>query len=256
MELSPTKYLGLTKFSKTLENYHLSLTYHDSDKLIPKHYHKNPYFSLNLQAPYVELGNSTKEIIAPGQVLIRPAFYEHKNTFIKSNGICFNIELITNKELFEITSKRKSSIHEIPIIKILTSIINQCQDDELDCLITEILVPNQKSKLNPRISKWYSTIIEKIYDDYSQELSLSILANTVGLHPSYIARKFKLIHGSTISEFIKKVRLEKAALSICNQKKLTEVALECGFYDQAHFSKSFASTYNINPKHLKFFTKS
>ncbi len=61
--------------------------------------------------------------------------------------------------------------------------------------------------------------------------------------------KFKEVFGLTLSEFRRKARFQKA-VELMNRRNtnLTQVALEAGFFDQAHFTKTFKGFTGIQPK--------
>lgn len=96
-------------------------------------------------------------------------------------------------------------------------------------------------------------VINKVRDDYDSPISLSSLADFVSLHPNYLARKFKQLNGMTLGDYIRNTRLENACLLLNSNKRLTDISLETGFYDQPHFSNAFRSTFNISPKELRHF---
>lgn len=256
VELKTGNYLGISTFSKKLEYYHLSLTHHKENFLIPIHHHQNPYISLNLGSYYLEIEENSKKIINPGQILYRPSYYKHQNTFPKNNGICFNIEQIgADSETDKAFSTAVDRLSPFSIIKLLTSLIKGFQDDELSCLTSEILFSQTGNSLNIKYPKWYKIILDKINEDYSENLSLKKLAEIAGVHPNYLARKFRSIKGLTLGEYIRKVRIENATINIFSGKKLTNVALDNGYYDQAHFTKAFEANFGSSPKKFQSLVK-
>ena len=76
--------------------------------------------------------------------------------------------------------------------------------------------------------------------------------DTIGLHFGlsriHLYRKLKALTNSSISEFLKEVRLEKG-LDLVQQKKLniSEIAFETGFTSVSHFSRSFKEKYGKSP---------
>ena len=255
MNLLPTKYFGKIKEIRSLKNYHLSFSYHNAEGEIPKHTHMNPYFSLNLGAAYLEKNSFNKKIIESGNVILRPSNYEHQNTFTKELGLCLNIEVTStsNYEVLELFKKKNIHFSCFEFLKILTNTFDNYNDNELDCLITETLLEKLDIKSTNKIPSWYIQIISKVRDDYSSSISLSSLADLVSLHPNYLARKFKKISGTTLGDYIRNVRLENACLDLYSNKRLTDISLETGFYDQSHFSNTFRAAFNMSPKELRYF---
>ena len=253
MNLSPTKYLGKSKHTRSLKNYYLSISYHEKEAEIPRHSHTNPYLSLNLGPAYLENDGYSKNIIESGNVIIRPSLYKHQNIFNKESGICFNIEL-TSKDSQEIlVSFSKKNIHFscFDIIKILTRSFDDYLDHELDCFITETILQYVEMQHTKEIPVWYAEVIDIVRDDYTSALSLNSIATRVSLHPNYLARKFKQINGNSLGDYIRNTRLENALLKLYSKERLTDISLDTGFCDQSHFSNSFRSSFNFSPKQLR-----
>ena len=87
------------------------------------------------------------------------------------------------------------------------------------------------------------------------------LANKITLEElceiSYTSRtaliaEFKDLTGKTPQKYLADYRLNKAyELLKTTDKKVTEIASECGFYDNAHFCKEFKRTFGKTPKNLR-----
>ena len=137
------------------------------------------------------------------------------------------------------------------MLQILTKTFGNYLNNELDCLISEILLQKLEIKHTPQIPSWYIQVIDIVREDYSDSISLNSIAQCVSLHPNYLARKFKLLSGLTLGDYIRNTRLEKACLELNSNKRLTDISLETGFYDQSHFSNTFRSKFNISPKKLR-----
>jgi AraC family transcriptional regulator len=74
----------------------------------------------------------------------------------------------------------------------------------------------------------------------SASLSCEELARTARLSVSYFARAFKCTFGCTPHIFLMKRRVERAqGLMLKTNVPLAQIALDCGFADQAHLSRSF-----------------
>jgi AraC family transcriptional regulator len=72
------------------------------------------------------------------------------------------------------------------------------------------------------------------------------------LHPNYIVRKFKEITGYKLSDYLTKIRLEHSVKQLIeNEKNLTNIALESGFYDQSHFNRNFKKKLETTPSHFR-----
>ena len=74
------------------------------------------------------------------------------------------------------------------------------------------------------------------------------LCSALKLSQPQTYRKTKSITGLTISEFIRTVRLKKAAaLLVTGKFKINEIAFEVGFSDPNYFTKCFARVFGQTP---------
>ena len=77
-------------------------------------------------------------------------------------------------------------------------------------------------------------------------------ADNLALHRSVLHRKFVALVGESPVEFIRRIRLTKAAEMIeANFGNLSEIALEVGFNNPAYFSDCFKKQFGIAPSQYK-----
>ncbi|MCD2425407.1 response regulator [Niabella pedocola] len=80
------------------------------------------------------------------------------------------------------------------------------------------------------------------------EFHVSALAREVGMSTAVLYKKFNALTQMPIGEFIKSLRLKKAALLLRNDKlNIAEVAWEVGFNDRKYFSKEFKKFFGQTP---------
>ncbi len=87
-----------------------------------------------------------------------------------------------------------------------------------------------------------------------QPLPLEVVARAAHFSPFHFHRIFRLLVGESLSEFVKRVRLERA-LSLMSRRQqttrrrpsLTEIAFACGFSSSADFTRCFRQRYGTPP---------
>ncbi|MBI3716629.1 MAG: helix-turn-helix transcriptional regulator [Betaproteobacteria bacterium] len=98
---------------------------------------------------------------------------------------------------------------------------------------------------------WLSRVREQLRDTaVSSDASLRLgdLAAAQGVHPVYLARAFRRHYRCSPGEYLRRCRLERAAALIASTRQpLAAIALQCGYFDQAHLSRAFAASYGISP---------
>lgn len=90
--------------------------------------------------------------------------------------------------------------------------------------------------------------VEYLKARLDEPLDLGTVADWVGCSPSYLSRIFSATTGFTISQFIRKTRIEKAAaLLVTGNYSVSEVAVEVGYQSLSHFSKAFQAEKGCSP---------
>jgi AraC-like DNA-binding protein len=91
-------------------------------------------------------------------------------------------------------------------------------------------------------------VVECIKRDLTQPPTLEALGKEVGCSPFYLSRTFSKEMGVTIPQYIRQLRLEKAAdLLRAGHHNVTEVALEVGYNSLSHFSQAFHQHFGCCP---------
>ena len=93
-------------------------------------------------------------------------------------------------------------------------------------------------------------IVEAKYDDES--FGCPALCGALKMSRSHVHRKLVEETSLSCSEFIQKVRLEKAReLLINTNHPICEVAYKVGYSDANYFSRSFSKIYGFPPSHCR-----
>ena len=89
-------------------------------------------------------------------------------------------------------------------------------------------------------------VINKHLSDSS--FSVEMLAEELAISRSVLQRKIQSLTGETPGELIRRIRLNKAAELIKHRfGNLSEIALEVGYNNPAHFSEAFKKQFGITP---------
>ena len=77
------------------------------------------------------------------------------------------------------------------------------------------------------------------------------LEAVTGLTRYDLARQFRLMCGTSPYRYLLMRRLDFAREQIARRRPLSEVAIDAGFADQAHFSRMFKATFGLTPAHYR-----
>jgi AraC family transcriptional regulator len=91
--------------------------------------------------------------------------------------------------------------------------------------------------------------IDFIEKNIGHDLNLEKISGAAGFSQFHFHRIFKAIIGETLNTFIKRVRIEKAALMLTYNPRhsITYISRECGFSSSAVFSRAFREYYKLSP---------
>jgi AraC family transcriptional regulator len=233
------------------------------------HYHEQAYFTFIIAGNVIE-GNK-KEVYncIPGTLLFHNWHEPHYN--IKPDGFTRGFQIEIEKQWFDNLmlpyNILEGSINiSNPHIKLLMyKIFRSVQVEEslaefsTQTLLSEILGKLDKVTgiLNYKNPKWVNSIKEILHDTVGNLLTLHDLSNMGGIHPVHLSRDFSKYFGCSLSEYVRKLKVEKAlSLIALQQKTLTEISYECGFSDQSHFIRCFKEVNGLTPSaHLKLLLK-
>jgi AraC family transcriptional regulator len=91
-------------------------------------------------------------------------------------------------------------------------------------------------------------VINFIHDHIESEISLSMLAQIVGLSPSHFCSLFRKTSGTTPHQFVLRCRVEHAkALLAKPNRSILDIALSSGFQTHQHFSRIFRRYVGLSP---------
>lgn len=87
---------------------------------------------------------------------------------------------------------------------------------------------------------------------YADELSLSSLAEHLGLHPNYVSTLFRKSCGIPYSHYLRRVRIEEACRRMREtNEKLYQIGDSIGYSDPVHFNRAFREEMGCSPREYK-----
>lgn len=108
-------------------------------------------------------------------------------------------------------------------------VLTEARGEEMFCTRTRRLVLDRVAKVR-----------EALLADLEQPPDLAELAKLCGCNPQYLSRTFSEAAGTTISLYLRRLRIERAAeLLSSGRMNASEAALEVGYRSLSHFSQAF-----------------
>lgn len=112
-------------------------------------------------------------------------------------------------------------------------------------------ISNSKSSFNFKNidNDNFREMVEYINGNYDQNLKLFMLANKFAFNENYSCQLFKKYLDCTFSEYLKRIRMEKAKQLLIedNSKTINNISLEVGYNNSNYFSKVFKKYFGESP---------
>jgi AraC family transcriptional regulator len=119
-------------------------------------------------------------------------------------------------------------------------------------LALELLAAASRERLPERLTRrpppWLASAEELLRARLHEPVGLGQLADDVGVHPSHLARVFRIRHGVSVGEYGRRLRLAWAACEVAaSDAPLAVIAGQAGFADQSHFTRLFKQFTGTTP---------
>lgn len=205
---------------------------------------------------------SPREVVDLGEIywiVIKPKIFNSKGDF--ELGKWSRFKTTENEMIGKVLSENVNHIlQKAQILKTLFIVLkNEIDNKEFGyyqsiCnLVEEFLVEtvriiqNRESQII-RNQNWFSNFEELLSENLSKKWTLEEIAkkNKVGI--TTLTRLVKENTGYTPANYVIYMRIEKAKQLLSgSDKKLTEIAYDCGFYSSQHFSSTFSKWVGKTP---------
>jgi AraC family transcriptional regulator len=228
--------------------------------LVGAHVHDAPLVSLVLQGTATEeAGGSSRELTAQ-TLLYTPAFATHGHRFVTA-GRWLNIQFTA--AWFERVGAAQNLLRDSSQLVHGGAAVNWAsrlgielrQPDTVSRLAIEgalLLLVSELARLpdngERRRPRWLHAVEEAIDVAGPAAPALADLAALAGVHASHLLRTFRRYHGTTIANYARQRRIERARAALATSTQpLSMIALDAGFADQSHFTKVFKQAFGETP---------
>jgi AraC family transcriptional regulator len=96
--------------------------------------------------------------------------------------------------------------------------------------------------------RWLLVAQELVHARFRDRVSLSAIAQAVGISPSHLAREFHAHFGATVGGYMRRLRVEWVADQLTRTSmSLSELGIAAGFSDQSHLTREFRRQLGLTP---------
>ena len=225
-----------------------------------KHSHESAHFIFVLEGQYVLAGDSGERPVPPRSLIFVPAGTTHRN-YPRTLGTRILTVSVSDSQIRQARDcvrlpEKEADFQHGEVGFLATRLEAECAGwrnaSSLTAsgfcleLLAAIAECNAVKERKP--PRWLQTARELIHDNYCESISIAEVAKAAGVHPIHLSRTFRKFFHCTPGDYLRRCRLEKAAsLLRRGRNSIAQVALECGFSDQSHFSKAFRLRLGMTP---------
>lgn len=219
-----------------------------------------------LSIGYIDKGESILNIsgvdynIKAGEAVIIYPYVSHKCQPIDSNNWEFTMiyieskfyeGVILNLDNTNSIGIKKFGDYEFNQIKKLSAVLKSNIsgfDKEIELVNTLIqLFTTCDINIQLQTSKKIEPIKTFIEEHFLEVMTLKDLEDKFGVNKFALIRSFKNEFNTTPNAYQLQLKANYAKQLLISSDNITDIALQSGFYDQAHFTKEFKKAYGITP---------
>lgn len=260
VKFSKGRYVGEKIHENTFGNVKTSETVFEEGLTSEWHFHENPHFSHILSGGSKEDTGRRLEHQRAGKGLYYYPGIPHQNCDYQSGTRIFNVELypcffIEND--LSIPGESMMFQQSVPLNSGgLLRILHEHYHNDRESIISieQICVDliDQAPVHYPHYPEWTEKVLEVVNDLWNVPVSLAELARHAEIHPVTLSKYFSRYFKMTLGAYFRKIKTERAiALIRSGKDSFTQIAYQCGFSDQAHFTKTFYAQTGMLPKEYK-----
>jgi AraC family transcriptional regulator len=257
---------GETLHQREVRGFVLRELCYGPNVFIPLHRHANAYASFVLEGSFKARDAATEHSVEQGTLLFHPAGESHVNQFSRRGARLLCIEITA--PAIEQLEMRGLNLSSGTVQMGRTAawfgqriFLQYRREDPASTLLAEGMILGLISELlgaeaaRPKTrpaTTWMEAAVGYIQRGFRHEMRLEQIAKAAGVHPVHLARTFRRVHGCTVGDYTRFLRLEDACKKlIATKKSVTELALECGFADHSHFCHAFYKRFGLSPTQFR-----
>ncbi|WP_168707896.1 AraC family transcriptional regulator [Sphingopyxis sp. PAMC25046] len=210
---------------------------HPSGQHLGRHRHDAGFAAVVLSGSYCEAGDRGRMHVQPGDVILHGAYESHLDRVERSGA----------------------EVLVLPWRGAVSSPLGSIRDPDRLARLAEKDLSAATSMLEsdivlrqPAAPDWPDQLAMDLRRDPATELEQWARSN--GLRPETISRGFRKLYGIAPSAYRARSRILRTLPDVAAGKPFAEIAADCGFADQSHFTRSFASLVSLSPSRWRSLT--
>jgi len=231
---------------------------------IGSHAHDRTDLSVVLAGSFTEDGGHVRVAASAGDTVLTPRAKPHANQFGTRGAVLLTVTLHRDQDLLGDTATDQWQVGRTldtyrEAMRLVTALRvspeSGAELSDFDDLVIDLVAEGAASLKAPspaRTLPWLERVKAMLDKDSSNAPSVIELARFVGVHPVYLARRFRQRYGCSVAHYRRRARLLAAVASITSgDRSLACMAAECGFSDQSHLARECKAALRISPSAIR-----
>jgi AraC family transcriptional regulator len=223
-----------------------------------------------LKGTYTEVCGTTTRTRGPSTLALHPGGEVHADYWLGTGGLVFHVEILPSRleqvRAYSPILDSPADFHSgLPIWLAMRLYREHLRNDDVSPLVMEGLaleILAECSRCHTGVyernsPRWFLQVRELLRDRFAENLTHEVVAEAVGIHPVHLARAFRQHGGCTLGAYVRQLRVEFAARQlVTTEQPLAGIALDAGFSDQSHFTRTFKRQTGMTPAAFRRYYRS
>lgn len=221
------------------------------------HAHASPFFGLTLDGNFYENVGQREFEYCRRSVLYRGAGEEHSVAVSGANVRAFAVELdpaeLERRYGLHLPSSLRHS-ETGALASLMINIYREFRQRDssswlaIQGLILQLLVIASRTAVDSGRPAWLDRVAALLRERFRDRLTLEEIAADVGVSAARISTVFCSVYRRSVAEEQRRLRVEFACRRLsADDASLAEIALDAGFADQPHFTRTFKALMGMTP---------
>jgi AraC family transcriptional regulator len=229
---------------------------------VERHRHNDAYACFLAGGPLHEQVGSRSWNHRSLTLVVHPAGEEHEDLF-EGPGFCVNLKITsawikanlenltpwTERRAFDRGPQLFLGLH---LFRIYSRRGLGSVSLDMEELAAELLSADRAVAPSRTVPTRISRVVERLEAEPAAPLRLSECASLADVHPVYLARAFRKAYGMSLGEYQRQAKLRHALnLLTSTSLAISDIASDCGFFDQSHLTKLLRRSTGLTPNELR-----